>query len=277
MIRVDLPPLGFATVWRQAARQLASHRIPADQIEWGGDSLFPANPLPGPGPHTVVAPKGFPQLAALVLCHRDTTAPGLLYAALLRHQDDRHALANPADRLTGQLDKLAKSVRRDIHKMHAFVRFRELPSQGDRRRFGAWFEPDHKIVEAACPFFAKRFADMDWMIATPAGTAVFDGALRFEPAADRPDLPDDASEALWGTYFANIFNPARIKLNAMRSEMPVKYWKNLPETRLIPEMLDAAEGRVRAMRDALPTQPPKRAARILERQAQAPRPGARRP
>ena len=135
--------------------------------------------------------------------------------------------------------------------MHAFVRFRELPSDTPRRSFAAWFEPEHNTLEPGSSFFAKRFADMDWLIATPRLTAQFrDGVLDFGPAGARPDLPDDASESLWATYFANIFNPARIKLDAMRSEMPMKYWKNLPETRLIPEMLKDAEARVQRMREA---------------------------
>ncbi|WP_162559601.1 DUF4130 domain-containing protein [Tritonibacter mobilis] len=36
-----------------------------------------------------------------------------------------------------------------------------MPTSGARRRFAAWFEPDHRILEAASPFFARRFADMD--------------------------------------------------------------------------------------------------------------------
>ena len=47
----------------------------------------------------------------------------------------------------------------------------------------------------------------------------------------------------------------------MKSEMPVKYWKNLPETRLIPQMLAEADARVAAMRAAMPTDPPQRATR----------------
>jgi DNA polymerase len=101
---------------------------------------------------------------------------------------------------------------------------------------------------------------MDWIIATPRLTAHFcDGRLRFEPGGVRPHLPEDASEALWATYFANIFNPGRVKLDAMSAEMPKKYWKNLPETRLIPGMLKDAEARVERMRAA---------------GASAPRPGA---
>lgn len=264
MIQIDLPVLGRAKAWRAAARRLASHGIAPEEVDWQGGTLFGSDPMPAAdGPRDLRVPKSFVQLSGSVICHTDPEAPALLYQALWRHQDDRRSLGNPADPLTRRLDRLAKPVGRDIHKMHAFVRFRELPTDGARRRFAAWFEPDHRIVEAAAPFFARRFADMDWLIATPFGTARFsDGQLDFDLPGPRPDLPEDASEALWTTYFTNIFNPARVKIGAMKSEMPVKYWKNLPETRAIPAMLQDAEARVQRMRDALPTEPPKRAARI---------------
>ena len=72
----------------------------------------------------------------------------------------------------------------------------------------------------------------------------------------------DNADDLWRTYFANIFNPARLKVKAMQSEMPKKYWKNLPEAELIPALIASAEDRVRTMRNAAPTQPPLRAERI---------------
>lgn len=273
--RVALPALGFHEVWRDAARRLASHEVPAPEIEWtrGDDAtLFEARRLPADvGPHALTVPPAFIQLARTALCHHDAAAPSLLYAVLSRHQKNRQALSNPADPLTRRIDVLAKAVRRDIHKMHAFVRFRELPGEGSRRRFGAWFEPDHFILEAAIPFFTRRFADMDWTIATPQGVARFEaGALTLGHLDERPDLPADASAALWATYFQNIFNPARIHLKAMRSEMPKKYWKNLPETDLIPDMLANADARVDAMRKAAPSAVPKRAVRILGRTVSAP-------
>lgn len=280
MYRVVLPVLGLGPAWRQAARRLASHRIAADRVTWcRGDAetggLFDDQALPAAdGPHQVSASKPVIDLLATALCHADPQAPGLAYQALLRHQQDRLALSNPADPLTQRLTALAKSVRGDIHKMHAFVRFREVPGDGPRRRFAAWFEPSHLIEERAAPFFARRFGDMDWMILTPRATLRFDAdGLSFGPPPQaRPDLPEDASEALWGTYFQNIFNPARVKIAAMKSEMPVKYWKNLPETRLIPQMLADAEARVAAMRAAMPSQPPAHAARILDRLAPTPLP-----
>jgi DNA polymerase len=38
-----------------------------------------------------------------------------------------------------------------------------------------------------------------------------------------------------------------VKISAMQSEMPKKYWKNLPEARLIPELIAESAGRVKEM------------------------------
>ena len=248
-----LPDRGTFDAWRLAARLAMSHRIAPADLDWtGGGGLFATSPLPPDhGPHQVLVPQGFVQLASSVIWHSDPERFALLYQALWRLDRQQGTPLSQADPLGRRLHLLAKNVGRDIHKMHAFVRFREVPANGPRRRFAAWFEPEHNTLEPGSAFFAKRFADMDWMIATPRLTAQFDdGKLTFGPAAPRPDVPEDASESLWATYFANIFNPARIKLDAMRSEMPKKYWKNLPETRLIPEMLKDAEARVQRMHAA---------------------------
>ncbi|MGQ7445312.1 DUF4130 domain-containing protein, partial [Streptococcus suis] len=77
---------------------------------------------------------------------------------------------------------------------------------------------------------------------TPYRSAHWDGEeLRFAAGATRAQAAgEDALEDLWRTYYANIFNPARLKIAAMKSEMPVKYWKNLPEARLIQGMIREA-------------------------------------
>ena len=250
---VALPNHGTLDLWRAAARIAISHRIAPEEIDWtGAGGLFAAADLPKDiGPHQVRVPAAFLDIAKSAIWHKSPDRAALLYQALWRIDRRDGDPLSSVDPLGRRLQMLAKNVRRDIHKMHAFVRFRELPGDGARRRFAAWFEPEHHTLEPGTPFFAKRFADMDWMIATPDLTAHFEGGkLRFGPAGVRPDLPHDASESLWATYFANIFNPARIKLDAMRSEMPKKYWKNLPETQLIPAMLKDAEARVQRMRAA---------------------------
>lgn len=133
---------------------------------------------------------------------------------------------------------MAKAVRRDVHKMHAFVRFREIAAEAGAW-FVAWFEPQHHVVEAAAPFFVDRFAAMHWSILTPDRCAHWDGrALTFTGGVDRDAAPTkDATEDLWRAYYASIFNPARVKIGAMTKEMPRHYWKNLPEAELIPQLL----------------------------------------
>ncbi len=48
---------------------------------------------------------------------------------------------------------------------------------------------------------------------------------------------DDELEEVWRTYYGAVFNPARIKLKAMRKEMPVRHWATMPETQMIDELL----------------------------------------
>jgi DNA polymerase len=69
---------------------------------------------------------------------------------------------------------------------------------------------------------------------------------------------EDALDAWWRTYYGATFNPARANPDAMRAEMPKKYWHNLPEADLIPGLLADAAGRKDAMLAAAPT--PARAA-----------------
>jgi len=265
---VTLPRQGVAAAWRAAARLAISHRIAPERIDWnGGGGLFAGEPLPErPGGHRLRVSRDFLRLADAVVWHAAPERFALLYEALWRLDRQDGAPLSQADPLGRRLGLMAKSVGRDIHKLHAFLRFREFPSGGERRAFGAWFEPEHDTLEPGVPFFVGRFADMDWLIATPRLTARFEnGRLSFAAGGVCPDWPDDASEALWTTYFTSIFNPARVKLAAMRSEMPKKYWRNLPETRLIPAMLADAGRRVERMRAASASPPRAGAAAVSAR------------
>ena len=81
-------------------------------------------------------------------------------------------MEDKADDDVRKIEELDKNVRRDSHKMHAFVRFRLVEADeaegGDR--YVAWFEPDHHILRANAGFFMRRFANMRWSILTPRGS-----------------------------------------------------------------------------------------------------------
>ncbi len=262
-----LPRLGTFEAWRNAARALASNDVSPGDIDWrleGGDAGLFGDGAPLPSAREMTVPAGFVPLARLVCAHRDAGAFDLLYRVLLRCRGASGLLGNRADADVERLEGLAKNIRRDMHKMKAFVRFREVTPQGaNRRAFLSWFEPDHRIEELTAPFFTRRFGDMDWVIVTPEVTTRFEGGtLDFSQIESaRMDLSDE-TEALWQTYYANIFNPARLKIKAMQSEMPKKYWKNLPEAALIPGLIAQAEARVAQMRAEAPSLPPQRAERI---------------
>lgn len=260
--RAEVDPGWDLDAWRRLARAGLCAGIAPEDIDWDGDAQ--ATLLAAPDLATAPSVRPVPQvpaalfeLADAVLCHRDPQRHGLLYCIAWRiAQGEKHLLSRVTDVDVRRASELAKAVSRDTHKMKAFVRFREVPGETDA--FIAWFEPAHHIVDRVAPFFARRFAGMRWAILTPDRSVAWDGtALAFGPGAQRSDAPaDDAREDLWRTYYAHIFNPARLNPRMMRQEMPQKYWKHLPETQLLPELIRTAGQRVREMQ---------------EREAQAPR------
>ncbi|MGO3127601.1 MAG: UdgX family uracil-DNA binding protein [Luteimonas sp.] len=252
-VTAKIDPPWDAHAWRAAARAALCAGLPPEQLDWSGGaqgsllggldlSMLPAQRT---APRV---PSGFLSLAGAVLCHRAEDRHGLLYRMLWRIAEGERALLQRAsDPDMHRATTMAQAVRRDSHKMKAFVRFREVP--GDTDRYIAWFEPDHHIVDRVAPFFARRFAGMRWAIVTPYRTVTWDGeALAFADGGVRADAPsEDAREDLWRTYYANIFNPARLNTTMMRAEMPQKYWKHLPETALLPDLVRDAGLRVREM------------------------------
>ncbi|KQM19397.1 UdgX family uracil-DNA binding protein [Novosphingobium sp. Leaf2] len=254
MIAADLAQPDDFDAWRDQARRLVEQAVPPDQIAWsdgnGPADLFAvAPPLRQPSsPRSVRASRPFVDLARSAILHTDPARLGLLYRVLWRMQDNPRLLDDAADRDVALLERLAKQVRRDIHKMRAFVRFRSIQDD-DGELYVAWFEPDHRIERANADFFINRFASQRWSILTPRLSLHWDGATLLEgPPARREDAPrEDATEELWLGYYSSIFNPARLKVGMMVKEMPRRYWKNLPEARRIPDLIAGAREREIAM------------------------------
>ena len=268
--------------FRQAARAAAARGVSADAIRFVTDTVEGENDLfaepESLEPATPVAslrvPPRFLDLADLVCRHKEPTRYDLLYAALLRLRETPRFLEIASDPLVRRLEDMERAVRRDRHKMTAFVRFREIEAS-DGPRFVAWFEPEHHIEEVTAPFFVDRFASMRFAILTPRTSILWDGSLSFGPGGRREDAPplDDFAGA-WDVYFRSIFNPARLMKQAMLKEMPKKYWANLPETRQIPAMSSAARTREAEMVAAPPSGVEQGAARVGVRFAEARRPQA---
>lgn len=235
--------------WRDTARGLLAQRVAPHEVDWaapGDGDLFDDAPAAAPAAAggALRISSGLLSLLEAAACFRAAERWALLYRILWRSQHGDASAVSAADEDGARLHAMAKAVKREAHKMHAFVRFRERDPEAGDPRFIAWFEPAHDVLANAAGHFARRMGRASWLIVTPDGTAASDGvSLRFGPApAGRPAEVDivDQGEALWLAYYRSIYNPSRLNTGAMEMHMPVRYWKNLPEGRLIPGLISAA-------------------------------------
>lgn len=307
--------------WREAARDALREGYAPGEIDLQDAAVAGTLALSfeleaGPTGVAIAQPyvsQGFLDEARLVSVHRNAGRWNLLYRILYRMQGNRNLLKFETDSDVAEMNRLASQVRRDLHKMHAFVRFRKVMRPGevllmkhrpevvdevlvpagashngdegehrlvletptpfgvarseieqcepevpeaqlsadDCEHFIAWYQPDHRILPLAAPFFAERFAIMRWSILTPDASVSWDPVtkeLLWSAGVPRESAPDeDELEILWRSYYSSIYNPARLNTRAMRSEMPVRYWKNLPEMTLLPTLVTQSKTRVEGM------------------------------
>lgn len=214
----------------------AGHRASAEVAPPDGPPTHSAQPHPR-------VPRAFMDLARIVFLHRSPTRKHLLYAALWRIVEggERNLLAKETDPGVHPLLNMRHQVLRDVHKMKAFVRFRCVERDGVQW-YVAWYQPDHRIVRRAVPFFQDRFRSMNWSILTPDESVHWDQKrISYSGGVSRDPLPGDVVEELWRTYYAKIFNPSRLNVKVMESHMPRRRWATLPEARLIPALVEGAE------------------------------------
>ena len=216
--------------WRSAARPLLASRVPSESVAWNqvrADDTHrrtPADPA-------LRLPRTLMSLLKNVSMYRDGGRWELMYRLAWRTlYENPGLLEDAADRDVARALRMDRAVRRDCHKMHAFVRFREISAADREPVYFSWFEPEHEVLRNGAEFFLKRFPNMLWTIATPDGAAVWDLTdLSFvaTPLAPRPNT--DCHEQLWRTYYRSICNVARVNPSAMLREMPQRYWRHLPE------------------------------------------------
>ncbi len=250
--------------WRSTARGLLVNGVDPDAVQIL-DRETPQNlglifgqddaPLRKVEPGNIVVPKAFLEAAQVAARHASPERWQLMYRLLWRLQKERMLMHVDIDPDVAELKRMEQQVRRDLHKMHAFVRFRqvtdEMPSGESREHFIAWYKPDHNILELAAPFFEERFPTMRWSILTAKQSVHWDPESRhltWAAGCPREAAPqDDELEEMWRSYYKSIFNPARLNPRAMRSEMPVRYWQNMPEVQLLPQLMMQAGSRTDAM------------------------------
>jgi len=235
--------------WRTTARDLLRRVIPPELVAWQSHSALTLDfaaqafaSLPVINTNPKITPD-FLELLPRVSCYLSDDKWALLYSLAYRLvYENRQLLDDSLDPQVRRLRHMQQTIGRDIHKMEAFVRFQKVERNNEPDIYLAWFEPEHDIFAAAAPFFVNRFNNMHWSILSPQVCMHWDQhVLRFSAGLPRPQGLNDECEQLWQEYYRSIFNPARLKIKAMQSEMPKKYWRNLPEAPLIKELIGQAQ------------------------------------
>lgn len=128
---------------------------------------------------------------------------------------------------------------REIHRLHAFVRFEKL----EDGMFFAKVEPDFNVLPVSFKFFKDRYADQKWMIYDLKRKfgVVYDlkSTEFFYPEKEQLDLLKSSErfhheeekkyQKLWQRYFTktNIMERKNMKLHIQH--VPKRYWKYLTE------------------------------------------------
>jgi probable DNA metabolism protein len=264
MISLDCDEL-FST-WRQQARWLLSHQIDPARVSWSlqrSADMFATDEAISEhqGPFQARIPLALIALLENASRYRGEQRWSLLYEVLWRvsHGDRTAMLAG--DKLGSELHRRIKSVQREAHHLHAFVRFVAVPQliahdeksenpqhvqSAELPQYVAWHEPAHDILHSASEHFIGRMGQQRWMIATPQDGVYYDGEQlihqRICPASWKhlAQNIDDPCGDLWLTYYSHIFNPARLNPKVMQGHLPARFWKNLPEGMLIPALISQA-------------------------------------
>ncbi len=236
--------------WRDEARRLLQAGVPPHAVIWEvgethaiqdlfhDDGAKPCQQVPA----RLSIPRQLPGLLEVAACFRDDNRWALLYRVLWRVcQGDRSAmLAGDID--GSQLHRRIKAVHREVHHMHAFLRFRDMPEAAGPA-FIAWHEPAHDILQMAVEHFAQRMGNSTWLIATPGGAACWDGSeIRIStpcpPALEAlARAAAETDDGLWLAYYKSTFNPTRLNRECLERNLPVRFWKNLPEGPAIPALI----------------------------------------
>ena len=136
-----------------------------------------------------------------------------------------------------KIKQINKQIHREVHRMHAFVRFQKTTDD----LYYATVVPDFNVLPLIGEHFEKRYSDQHWMIYDSKRNygLYYDlkKTMTVEWGNDQliqePEFVQEekAYENLWKNYFQsiNIIERKNVKLHLRH--MPKRYWKNLTEKR----------------------------------------------
>lgn len=139
-----------------------------------------------------------------------------------------------------EVNKLAKKVNKEVHRMHAFVRFQKTVDD----IYVATITPDFDVIPLIGTHFEHRYKDQDWLIydikrdyglyydqkkviVVQLDNMPLDSKRRLSRSV--LSEKEDTFEKLWKQYYQSTNIPERKNLKLHLQHVPKRYWKYLPE------------------------------------------------
>lgn len=147
---------------------------------------------------------------------------------------------NFADPIVLKLQQINKQMGREVHRMHAFVRFQR--TQDDL--YYAVIEPDFNVLPLIGAHFEKRYAAQNWVIYDSKrhyGIYYNQEKIEFvtfdvdnhrklqQLSQDILQTEETDYQELWKDYFTSVNIPERRNMKLHLQHVPKRYWKYLTE------------------------------------------------
>ncbi|BAU53764.1 TIGR03915 family putative DNA repair protein [Mucilaginibacter gotjawali] len=146
---------------------------------------------------------------------------------------------NFGNKYVQRVSEIVGMMRREKHRMEAFVRFQRLKDD----IYYAGIEPDFNVLPLLNRHFKNRYADQKWMIFdskrkyglyydlhdTQFVTIDFSEAHNPANVVSSFNAGEDLYQRLWQNYYHSANIPARKNTPLHLRHIPKRYWKHLTE------------------------------------------------
>lgn len=192
--------------WRLAAARLIGDGVSPEAVMWFAPQQ--SLQLVAANDHEHVAEEAeryegsrkFIELARAVVQHRSEKRFGVLYRLAWRLREEPRLLEDLKDADVIAARAMANAVRTETQEMKSSLRFQQCGYEDDVV-YIATYVPDHHIVEATAPYFARRYRHNRWSILTPRVSAHWNGReLAFGVGTGELEAARESDGEPWRNY-----------------------------------------------------------------------------
>ena len=185
-----------------------------------------------------ISAQGLQRLYAAHMAEMETEDDNLIGYIRYVFDSSQNVEEDYGNKYVMRVSEIVRMVRREKHRMEAFIRFQELK---DKTYYSA-IEPDFNVLPLLIKHFRNRYADQKWIIYDIRRSygLYYDlhetQYISLDFATVNPgnvisayDDNEAVYQELWRNYFTSVNIPARKNTKLHLRHVPKRYWKHLTE------------------------------------------------